>query len=166
MNSRVGKRDITLDRPQCPSCKEFITDEYREHHPYPEVPCPCCGTLVALPSAGQDEMLPENRRRDTRYPVALKVAYQSYKRFMVDYTVNVSRGGMFIRTRSAYEAGQTMSLSFHVPGLSEPVRLQGRVAHHTFGAAGEEGGIGVEFTDIDEASRDMLIAYAREQAHG
>lgn len=111
-------------------------------------------------------MIPENRRRDKRYAVALKVSYQSYKRFMVDYTANVSRGGMFIRTRSAYEPGQTLFLSFHVPGLSEPVRIRGRVAHHAFRTDRDEGGIGVEFIDIDEASREMLIAYAQEQAHG
>jgi len=153
-------------RPQhkCPFCREAITDDYLEQHPFPEFPCPCCGVLVERPSPGHDDTTWLNKRRDERFSASLKVTYPNLKRFMIDYTKNVSRGGMFIRTKSVYETGLRIDLALHVPGLEGPVNIVGRVVHNRFATAGhEDAGIGIEFIDVDDKSREMVIAAVRQQ---
>lgn len=149
----------------CPHCRESIPSDYLDQFPFPEAPCPCCGSLVQRPSVQGDDDPPDNRRQDERFSVALKVTYPNLKRFMVDFTKNVSRGGMFIRTKSPYDPGQQIDLSLHVPGLEGPVRIVARVVHNKLATEGDEdSGIGVEFIEIDEKSREMLIAAVRQQA--
>ena len=147
----------------CPICREAISRDYLDEFPFPEVPCPCCGSLVQQPTSGEDDKPPDNRRKDERFNASLRVTYQSFKRFMIDYTANVSRGGMFIKTKSPYEPGMQIGLALQVPGLESPVRIVGRVVHRKFDASGsEDPGIGIEFTDIDEKSREMLIARVKQ----
>lgn len=149
---------------QCPFCKEIVTEVYLDQFPFPEFPCPCCGALVERSPSGHDETHFQNKRRDERFSVMLKVTYPNLKRFMIDYTKNVSRGGMFIKTKASYETGMQIALALHVPGLEGPVKIVGRVAHNKFApSATEDAGIGVEFTDVDEKSREMIIAAVRQQ---
>jgi len=159
MKEQIGSRQL-----QCPYCKETITKDYLDQYPFPELPCPCCGSLVERFSAKQNEMPLQNRRRDERFSVPLKVTYPNFKRFMIDYTKNVSKGGMFIKTRAPYEIGLQIDLSIYVPELEDPVKIMGRVVHNNFGSAGGgDAGIGVEFIDIDENSREILIKSVRQK---
>ena len=64
---------------------------------------------------------------------------------------------MFIKTKASYEIGSRLDLLLHAAGLDEPIKIMGRVIHNSFSAEGEEAGIGIEFIDIDEKSREKLI---------
>jgi len=54
-------------------------------------------------------------------------------------------------------------LLLHAPDLDEPIKITGRIIHNSSSDEGEDGGIGVEFIDIDEKSREMLIKNLRRQ---
>lgn len=53
--------------------------------------------------------------------------------------------------------GSRVDLLLHVMSLDEPIRIMGRVIRNSFSDKGEDAGIGIEFIDIDEKSREILI---------
>jgi len=152
---------------QCDLCKEILSDDYIAQYPFPELPCPCCGSLIELSSSLKEEFTSHDKRREERCDASLKVTYRNFKRFKLEYTKNVSRGGMFIKTKSAYEIGSWLDLLLYVPGLDEPIRITGRVRHNSFfPGKDEDDGIGIEFIGIDEKSREALIQFAKKQKKG
>ena len=148
---------------QCPLCREVLADDHFEQYPFPEIQCPCCGSFIEISSVMEEEIaLQKMRERESRN-ISLKVTYKSFKRFIIDYTNNVSKGRMFIKTKSYYEIGSRLNLLLHVPGLDVPIRIMGRVLSNSFSAEGEGAGIGIEFVDIDEKSREILIKSLKTQ---
>jgi uncharacterized protein (TIGR02266 family) len=148
---------------QCPLCKEILADYCIEQYPFSEIQCPCCGSLVQLSPVMEEEIAPQDMREEERCDISLKVTYKSFKRFIIDYTNNVSKGRMFIRTKASYEIGSRLDLLLHVPGLDGPIRIMGRVMFNSFKDEGEDAGIGIEFVDIEEKSREILIKSLKAQ---
>jgi type IV pilus assembly protein PilZ len=74
-------------------------------------------------------MSPEsNERRDAnRAPIELKVEYKRINTFFADYTKNISKGGTFISTTRPLTVGTEFVFSLTVPGMTEPLRLRGKV---------------------------------------
>jgi len=145
---------------QCPHCKEILIDAYLEQNPFSEVPCSSCGSLVTIKRLRDDDDSFVDQRTEKRCPVSLKVTYSTFNEFMDEYTKNVSRQGMFIRTKRHHEIHEIAELLLHVPGLSQPVRIKGEIVHVKLHAPREEDcGIGIKFTDIDDQSREALIAF-------
>jgi type IV pilus assembly protein PilZ len=69
----------------------------------------------------------DDRREVDRAPIELKVEYQRVNTFFADYTKNISRGGTFISTTRPLAVGTGFIFSLTVPGMPEPLRLQGKV---------------------------------------
>jgi len=90
----------------------------------------------------------DNRRTHERKQIELKVEYKRLNTFFADYTRNISKGGTFIRTRNPLPLGTRFLFRLHVPGLAQPLELDGRVKWTV--AEGEEKpgiepGMGIEF---------------------
>ena len=81
-------------------------------------------------------------------PYAVQVEFRTPSSFLVAYSVNLSRGGLFLDTDADIPTGALMTLDFSVPG-SGTTSLKGVVAWRR-GAADVEGppGIGIEFQDV------------------
>ena len=96
----------------------------------------------------------EPRRGHPRLPIELKVEYQNVDLFITEYTRNISRGGLFIRSEEQLEKGTQLLFKLHVPQLVEPLSLKGRVAwvRTPEEASGSESpGMGIWFIyDSDE----------------
>lgn len=95
-----------------------------------------------------------------RIPYVVKVEFRTPSSFLVAYSINLSRGGIFLETEHTAAIGDSIALEFAVPGLG-PIQVTGRVAWHR--PAGPEGGpgVGIQFQDIDQelgAIIDGLIA--------
>ena len=142
---------------QCPLCKGILADNHIEQNPFPAIQCPCCGSVMELSLDTEEEIAPQNLRWEERCDIPLRVTYKSFKRFIIDYTNNVSKGNIFIKTKTSYEIGSRVDLLLHVTSFDEPIRIMGRVIRNSVSAKGEDAGIGIEFIDIDEKSREMLI---------
>ena len=84
-------------------------------------------------------------------PYAVQVEFRTASSFLVAYSVNLSRGGLFLETEADIPTGAPMTLDFQVPG-SGTTSLNGVVAWRRSGAGGESGegpiGIGIEFQDV------------------
>jgi uncharacterized protein (TIGR02266 family) len=148
---------VRQEQHQCPFCREIPADDYIEQNPFPEIQCPSCGSLMEISLDIEEEIALQNIRNAERNDISLKVTYKSFNRFILDYTNNVSEGNMFIKTKASYEIGARVDLLLHVAGLDVPIRIMGRVKHNGSSDIGEDDGIGIEFIDIDEQSREILI---------
>jgi type IV pilus assembly protein PilZ len=98
----------------------------------------------------------EERRVVARTPIELKVTYKRVNSFFADYTKNISRGGTFIATERPLKMGTEFIFALEVPGLEEPLRLNGRVIWTTEpedATKANPAGMGIEFQYADDAER-------------
>lgn len=161
---KITSEPVTRKKHQCPHCKEILLESYLEQNPFPEIPCPECGSIVSIFSVDELEVPHVNERQDNRCETTLKVNYTNFDNFLTEYTKNVCSGGMFIKTRIHHNIGSDICLYLHVPALKEPIKIVAKVVHLNFiNVSDEEAGVGVKFTDIDEKSRQSLIGFIKSQ---
>ena len=142
----------------CPQCGEIITEAYIEQNPFPEFPCPSCGSLIDTFSLKNVEAIAKDERTEDRISATFKVSYDSYNEFITEYTKNVSKGGIFINTKRHHAVNEIVDLSLIVPGIDKPLLFKGEVVHiEIHNVPDEDAGIGVKFIDIDPESRKALI---------
>lgn len=96
-----------------------------------------------------------------RIPYAVQVEFRTASSFLVTYSVNLSRGGMFLETDHPADIGSPITLQFTVPGTG-PITLNGRVTWRR-AIVQEDGpaGLGIEFEYVGEelgAIIDRLVA--------
>ncbi|HMG57094.1 MAG TPA: TIGR02266 family protein, partial [Kofleriaceae bacterium] len=87
-------------------------------------------------------------REYDRIPYSVQVEFRTASSFLVAYSVNLSRGGIFIETDSEVPAGVLLALDLHVPGAGL-LQLVGLVAWRR-GIDSPDGpaGLGIEFQDV------------------
>jgi uncharacterized protein (TIGR02266 family) len=93
-----------------------------------------------------------NTRRFARAPVSVEVHYRTRGSFLVSYSLNLSKGGLFLDTSELMPVGSTLTVRFSVPGASQHIETEARVmwvrGEHT-----EEGlppGMGLQFDRLEE----------------
>jgi len=69
----------------------------------------------------------DERRRENRAPIELKVEYKRLNTFFSDYTKNISKGGTFIKTERPLDIGTLFVFKLLVPGAVQPIELRGEV---------------------------------------
>lgn len=69
----------------------------------------------------------QSSRAHERIPLSVEVEYRSASSFLVAYTVNISRGGLFLESESPPAVGSALSLDLRVPGTEGPISVRGRV---------------------------------------
>ncbi|KFE58892.1 TIGR02266 family protein [Hyalangium minutum] len=102
-------------------------------------------------STGQDDLA--NRRTEERVPARFEVHFndtQEAAKALRAYSLNVSAGGLCLRTRRAYDVGSPVRMDMVVEG--QAFQLQGVIAW----VRDESEAIGVRFTDISEKDRSRL----------
>lgn len=70
---------------------------------------------------------PSDHRRTARVPVALELEYRSAGAFLVAYTTNLSKGGIFIETSTPLPIGTLVAMRLHAPN-TPTCDVQGTVA--------------------------------------
>lgn len=85
-----------------------------------------------------------------RIPYVVQVEFRTASSFLVTYSVNLSRGGIFLETDHSAEVGSLINLQFTVPGTG-PINLVGRVTWRRSPEQLEDGppGLGIEFQNMD-----------------
>ncbi len=91
---------------------------------------------------------PDDRRREPREPLTLKVEYADARELVSDFTENISTGGTFVLTSRELGEGTEVRLVLSFPGLLKPLPLTGRVKW-TRDTPPEMRGVGVAFDPID-----------------
>jgi type IV pilus assembly protein PilZ len=106
----------------------------------------------------------DERRRQYRAPIELKVEYKRLNTFFADYTKNISRGGSFIATEKPLPVGTEFVFALGVPNLEEPLRLRGKViwvTTPTHATRANPAGMGIEFQYDEHERREKEAAVER-----
>src|SRR5512138_2663329 len=98
--------------------------------------------VVVTPGRRGREPLFSERRAHPRFPLILAVQYQGAES-VLDYTENLSAGGLFICTQREFEAGERVGLVLSFPQLLEPVELEVEVLRRRPGGDGTPAGVAV-----------------------
>src|ERR1022692_3838069 len=69
----------------------------------------------------------DDRRREARAPIELKVEYKRLNTFFYDYTKNISKGGTFIKTDKPLDIGTIFLFKLLIPSQTEHLALRGEV---------------------------------------
>ena len=101
-------------------------------------------------------------RQTERLHHEVLVAYRTPDGFLTDWAVNISRGGLFVNTRSPLSVGTAVKLLISLPDGSAPFDLQGRVSWAQAPDAGVVPGMGIEFLELDEAKRDRIESFVEK----
>ena len=81
-------------------------------------------------------------------PYVVAVEFRSASSFLITYSLNLSRGGLFVETTHDLPLGTTIDVAFRIPSAGD-VALAGVVAwRREAGSPDGPPGLGVEFTDI------------------
>ena len=73
--------------------------------------------------------------------------------FLLDYTANVSLGGVFIQTDQPLDVGTRFRLRLQIPYRKRPLETLGEVRWTQDGSGYEEAGMGVRFDALASADR-------------
>ncbi|RLB59308.1 MAG: hypothetical protein DRI34_02255 [Deltaproteobacteria bacterium] len=105
--------------------------------------------------------LADRARRQPRYRVAMRVTYRTATDFVVDYTRNISGGGVFVSSKRPPRLGEKVLLRLYPPGQDEPIDLAGQVAWRRPGE-----GFGLRFSPFSAQARQHLEKVVRSVAVG
>lgn len=105
----------------------------------------------------------DKRRKDSRVEATIEVRYKSIKDFLIEYTRNISRGGIFLATSEPLPEGSKIRLVFYLPDSSKEIRIIGEVIHaltkERGRQRGQEPGMGIEFIDFSPSSKREISRY-------
>ena len=90
----------------------------------------------------------KEKRSSQRLPFSSPVSYATRGIAYEDFLQDISAGGVFIETRAMFTVGQSLTLTFPMPGHHHFITVTGEVVR----ATGQ--GIGVKF---DRAVQDLLV---------
>ncbi|HKJ04155.1 MAG TPA: TIGR02266 family protein [Geopsychrobacteraceae bacterium] len=89
------------------------------------------------------------------------------KKFLENFTVNISEGGLFIATGAILTVDTLLTLEFQIPEQKKRIFCQGRVAwvNHPDWLKKPElpVGMGVEFVDVNPENRELLQLFIEQQ---
>jgi molecular chaperone DnaK len=105
---------------------------------------------------------PHDKRGGARTPVglAVRLSYGSVEEFVERFAVNISRGGVFIRSRDPKRPGTVLAFELRLSGGEAVIRGRGVVrwiqAEDRAAHPPRAPGMGVQFLELDESSRALV----------
>jgi uncharacterized protein (TIGR02266 family) len=88
--------------------------------------------------------------------LGIPVAYRFGNTIATSLTLNISHGGLAIRTTSPLEAGAAVRVRFRLPGGRREADVESRVAW-----ADQRVGMGVQFTSIDAETHAAIDEFVQ-----
>ena len=98
-----------------------------------------------------------NRRSGPRVVLGIPVAYRLGNTIAAALTLNISHGGLAIRTTNPLDMGIVVKVRFRLPGATKDVDAEGRVAW-----AGRGAGMGLQFTQVAPADQAAIDDFVRK----
>ncbi len=102
----------------------------------------------------------EDKRQAKRVDTKLEVKYGDITSFISDYAMNISRGGMFISTKSPLRVNTVISVEFIIPDIKVPIQIKGRVSWindpQKIQGTNLIPGMGIEFHTLSAGDRERL----------
>lgn len=98
------------------------------------------------------------RRKEYRLPFEQRVIFADDSGSMAAYALNISRGGLFLRSLDPYPLETTGHVAFMLPGYDSTLCLRAKCAHIVFDRqrCEVECGMGFQFIDMSDEHRALL----------
>lgn len=107
------------------------------------------------------------KRRHPRAPlnVLVQFRFDTFDEFLAEYSLNISPGGIFIRTDTPREEGAVIYLQFTLRDGSPLIEGMGKVVRvNPPGVAGRPAGMGIEFINFDEDSMALIAEICAQRS--
>ncbi len=110
-------------------------------------------------------LLSESDQRDSqhrtfeRYAVKFSVRFRTAGDFVYEHAVNLSRGGIFIRSDDPPPVDTVVEVELTLPDAGPPVTSAGIVVHSQRPGSKKEAGVGVQFVDASDTFRERIDHY-------
>jgi uncharacterized protein (TIGR02266 family) len=95
-----------------------------------------------------------NRRSSPRVVLGIPIQYRFGNTIAAALTLNLSHGGIAIRTTSPLEAGAKIKVRFRMPGGKRDIDAEGKIAW-----SDRRVGMGVQFERVDPASQTIIDSF-------
>jgi uncharacterized protein (TIGR02266 family) len=98
-------------------------------------------------------------RKDPRVPKVLALTFKTKESLIKAYTENASGGGIFIKTPEPLTKGERLYIGLNLPGIPEPLEIEGEVAWCRTESDDTEGrplGMGIQFIHISRSDYQKL----------
>lgn len=92
-----------------------------------------------------------NRRSSPRVVLGIPIQYRFGNTIAAALTLNLSHGGIAIRTTSPLESGSNIKVRFRMPGSKRDIDAEGRVAW-----SDRRVGMGIQFETVEPASQAII----------
>src|SRR5216110_421347 len=92
-----------------------------------------------------------NRRGSPRVVLGIPIQYRFGNTIAAALTLNLSHGGIAIRTTSPLDGGSKIKVRFRMPGSKKDVDAEGRVAW-----SDRRVGMGIQFDKVDPANQSIV----------
>lgn len=102
-----------------------------------------------------------DRRRYLRKKLKIKVTEKISNLFEYFLSINISIGGMFLKSERPFAVGTDLDVEFSLPGRVEPIRAKARVVR-TSPPVYRDGfcpGMGIAFTQLSDEDRRAIEAF-------
>jgi uncharacterized protein (TIGR02266 family) len=98
-----------------------------------------------------------NRRTGPRVVLGIPVAYRLGNTIAAALTLNISHGGLAIRTTNPLERATVVKVRFRLPGAAKDVDAEGRIAW-----ADRRTGMGLQFTKVASTDQTAIDDFVRK----
>jgi uncharacterized protein (TIGR02266 family) len=95
-----------------------------------------------------------NRRNSPRVVLGIPIQYRFGNTIAAALTLNLSRGGIAIRTTSPLEGGAKIRVRFRMPGSKKDIDAEGRVAW-----SDRRVGMGIQFESVELENQTVIDAF-------
>jgi uncharacterized protein (TIGR02266 family) len=95
-----------------------------------------------------------NRRSSPRVVLGIPIQYRFGNTIAAALTLNLSRGGIAIRTTSPLDVGSQIKVRFRMPGLKRDIDAEGHVAW-----SDRRVGMGIQFDKVEPANQTIIDSF-------
>jgi len=107
------------------------------------------------------------RRELLRIESEIEVHFKTFNQFYKEYTKNISKGGIFIKTENPLPPQTAIEIKLFLPDEPEPLEAVGEVVHiiepELAREKGWDAGMGVQFVDFEETMQAKLEKYINKR---
>lgn len=111
------------------------------------------------------------KRRDARHAMRVRMDYRNRGGgdFLFEYSMNISKGGIFILTRDPLPVGTTVEMRFQPPGMEDVLEVNGRVVwvneYRPESDDNPNPGMGIQFEGLAEEDKALIAEVVRAIAY-
>lgn len=98
------------------------------------------------------------RRREYRLPFHEKIVFTTGSETFTAYTINISRGGLFVTSLDPFPIDTAGFLAFFLPNQPKAICVKSKVVHIVFDRqrCEVECGMGFQFMELNETQKSLL----------